>query len=308
MSRIYPIGGGKGGSGKSFVAANLGVLLAKSGKRVALVDLDLGGANLHTFLGLKNPSIGLNEFLNKTCTDLNAASVPTSINNLYLISSSNCPPEVSNLFYAQKLKIIRAIGKLPYEYILLDLGAGCSFNILDFFLTSKEGIFIFTPEPTSIENTFHFIKAVYSRKMNRIIKGEDFQKILQDIRSQSPDVVIRSPQQLFDLILSHDQEKGDVLKEYLNQFDFKLILNQFRKHTDGTIGKKIEKVCTRHFFSNFEFLGNIHYDERVHDAVSSRKVYMTKYAYSVTALDLQNIAERIIKDSTVPKVRSLGNQ
>ncbi|MDY7035928.1 MAG: P-loop NTPase, partial [Thermodesulfobacteriota bacterium] len=63
MAYIYPIGGGKGGSGKSFITANLGALFARQGKKVVLVDLDLGGANLHTLLGLKNPEIGLDEFL-----------------------------------------------------------------------------------------------------------------------------------------------------------------------------------------------------------------------------------------------------
>jgi flagellar biosynthesis protein FlhG len=61
MSITYPIGGGKGGSGKSFITASLGVSLAKEGKRVLLIDLDLGGSNLHSFLGLKNTEIGLNE-------------------------------------------------------------------------------------------------------------------------------------------------------------------------------------------------------------------------------------------------------
>ena len=66
MSETYPIGGGKGGSGKSFIAANLGVLFAKQGKKVVVIDLDLGGSNLHTFLSLKSPKLGLNDFLNKT--------------------------------------------------------------------------------------------------------------------------------------------------------------------------------------------------------------------------------------------------
>ncbi|MBW1996605.1 MAG: hypothetical protein JRJ29_01435, partial [Deltaproteobacteria bacterium] len=268
----------------------------------------LGGANLHTFLGMKTPATGLNEFLNKTCKGLPEVAVPTSINNLYLISSANCPPEVSNLFYAQKLKIIRAIERLPFDYVLLDLGAGCNFNILDFFLTSREGIFIFTPEPTSIENTFYFIRAVYSRKINQIIKREEFVGVVQDIRSMPSKVTIRTPQQLFDLITSCGPEKGALLRDYLREFDFKLILNQFRKQTDGTIGKKIEKVCKRHFLSKFEFIGNIHYDERVHEAVSSRNVYMTKYAYSVTALDLQAIAERMSNQSNTSKMQSLGIQ
>jgi len=65
MPRIYPIGSGKGGAGKSFITANLGVLLSKQGKRVVLVDLDLGGSNLHTFLEHQGQKIDLNDFLNK---------------------------------------------------------------------------------------------------------------------------------------------------------------------------------------------------------------------------------------------------
>lgn len=56
MPAIYSIGGGKGGVGKSFVTASLGALLAGGGKSVALVDLDLGASNLHTFLGLPAPT------------------------------------------------------------------------------------------------------------------------------------------------------------------------------------------------------------------------------------------------------------
>jgi flagellar biosynthesis protein FlhG len=63
MPTIYPIGGGKGGVGKSFVAASLGGYIANSGKTVALVDLDLGASNLHTFLGMPAPDNGLNRYL-----------------------------------------------------------------------------------------------------------------------------------------------------------------------------------------------------------------------------------------------------
>ena len=65
VPQILPIGGGKGGIGKSFIAANLGVLMAKQGIKVALVDLDLGASNLHTFIGEARCRSGLNHFLNK---------------------------------------------------------------------------------------------------------------------------------------------------------------------------------------------------------------------------------------------------
>jgi len=167
MSKIYPISSGKGGVGKSFIAVSLGVLLAKHGKKVVLVDLDLGGSNLHTLLGIKNPKSGIDSFLNKTVNRLEHVAYPTNIEDLFIISSLHCSMEIANLFHVQKQKIISAIRKLPFDYVLLDLGAGTNFNTLDFFLASKEGIFIFTPEPTSIENSFRFIKAAYLRRLKQ---------------------------------------------------------------------------------------------------------------------------------------------
>jgi flagellar biosynthesis protein FlhG len=63
--RIVALGGGKGGIGKTLVSANLGIALAQRGKRVVLVDADLGGANLHTCLGLPQPAATLSDFVSK---------------------------------------------------------------------------------------------------------------------------------------------------------------------------------------------------------------------------------------------------
>ena len=84
MPEIYPIGGGKGGIGKSFVAANLGASIAKQGHQVVLIDLDLGASNLHTFLGIENPKSGINSFLNKSVEKLESIATPTTIPNLFL--------------------------------------------------------------------------------------------------------------------------------------------------------------------------------------------------------------------------------
>ena len=102
MPKIYPIGGGKGGVGKSFVAASLGAMIAQHGKTVALLDLDLGASNLHTFLGMPAPKDGLNLFLNKTAQTLERVAVPTPVTNLFLISSSTCSMEIATCFMPRK--------------------------------------------------------------------------------------------------------------------------------------------------------------------------------------------------------------
>lgn len=140
MPHICAIGGGKGGSGKTFICANLGVLLAAHGKKVILVDLDLGASNLHTLVGQSSLKTGLHDFLNKSVKDLSLTAQPTDITGLHLISSLRCSIESGNLFYVQKQKIIKAIGRLPADFVLLDLGAGTTYNTLDFFLTAHPPI------------------------------------------------------------------------------------------------------------------------------------------------------------------------
>jgi flagellar biosynthesis protein FlhG len=292
MPEIYSIGGGKGGVGKSFIVASLGTLLAKQGRKVVIVDLDLGASNLHTFFGIKNPESGLDDFLNKKATKLADAAVPTAITNLSIISSLHCPMEIANLYHAQKQKIISALRILPFDYILLDLGAGTHFNTLDFFLTWKNGIIILTPEPTSVENSFRFIKAVYLRRLKHIIKQHAFNAAVRNSNADPIHATMRS-HEIIKRILKYNPEKEAFLKKKLNQLQFKIIINQFRKNLDPRLGEKIQTACNRHFYSSFQFLGNISYNEGVYDSVLSQKPFVLKYPYTTSSVDLKKIADKI---------------
>jgi len=297
MTQIFAVGGGKGGSGKSFISANLGVMLAKQRKKVVLVDLNLGAPNLHTMMGLNNLKTGLNNFLNKSVKNLSLTVVPTTIPNLYIISSVGCSLEVGNLFYSQKLKIIRAIWKLPADYVVLDLGAGTTYNTLDFFLASHQGLSVFTPEPTSIQNTVRFIKAVYLRKLKHILKRHAFSTAIKEVEDEADNGVVRSPLDIVDSVMRSDPARAMLLQKELRKLKFKLILNQYRKNIDETLGNKIEKVCNRHFYSQFQFMGNIAYNERVYDSIIARKIFVAKYPYTSTATDFKNLANEMTENN-----------
>ena len=232
MTEIYPIGGGKGGVGKSFITANLGALFAKRGKRVVLIDLDLGASNLHTLLGINNPGNGINSFLDKTAKKLDRVAVPTIIPNLFFISSLHCLIEIANLYYTQKQKLINAIRKLPFDYIFLDLGPGTNYNTLDFFLTSKNGILILTHELPSIENSFRFIKAVYLRKLKQIIKQHAFTSAVKNAAVNDKNAVINSDD-IIKIVLKYDPEKEEFLKEELSELKFKLSAIQLNTNVFG---------------------------------------------------------------------------
>ena len=236
MVHIWPIGGGKGGSGKSFLASSLGRLLAKSGKRTLLIDLDLGAANLHTMVDVRYPEKCFSDFITKKIPVLEDIVLGTPFPNLFLISGAHDSLDIANLPYDKKIKTLKAISKLKYEYILLDLGAGTAFNTLDFFLASQNGIFITTPEPTSIENVYRLMRAIYLRRIRHYFSTVDFKALEKKVGHQSGDGSLNKPEHIISVVKKEHPEKYMLIKKDFNSFKFKLILNQLRKQDNPALG------------------------------------------------------------------------
>ncbi len=131
--KLWSIGGGKGGVGKSIFTMALGITLARLGNRVVLVDGDLGGANLHTMMGIRFPEVTLEDFLLRRVTRLEDILQPTSIEGISLVCGADDLLGAANPTYSQKMRFFKDLEALPADFVLLDLGAGTSFNTLDFF-------------------------------------------------------------------------------------------------------------------------------------------------------------------------------
>lgn len=164
---VWAIAGGKGGVGKSFITANLGVQLASQGQRVVLVDGDLGGANLDTLLGCPAPITNLGHFFSRQAQSLAEIVTPTSVAGLSLIAGDLNSLGAANPAHAQKLKLIRHLKKLDADIVIVDLGAGTTFNTLDLYLAADVGLVVANGEPTSLQNAFGFIKAAALRALER---------------------------------------------------------------------------------------------------------------------------------------------
>jgi flagellar biosynthesis protein FlhG len=293
MAHIWPIGGGKGGTGKSFLTGNIGILLARQRFRTLLIDADLGAANLHTILGLPHPDISLSDFINKRFSTLEEVVLKTPIPNLFLVSGARNKLDIANLAHEQKTKMLRAISRLNYHYILLDLSAGTSFNTIDFFTLSDSGIFVCCPEPTSIENFYRLIRSVYIRKIRQILKAHQFRKLAEKAEARNPDSAINRPEYLLDILREIDPEKGRMIERILHAFQFKLILNQVRKQDNPRIGILLCRIIEKHLGLKIQFIGNVGFDERVHDELCKKGPFIDKYPYSQTTMDLKALIKGI---------------
>ena len=302
--KIWAVGGGKGGVGKSLIAANLGIMLARQADRVVLVDLDLGGANLHTCLGVELPRYTISDFIGRHVDSIDQLIVPTTIKNLGLISGAQDLLDIANLKYAQKQRFLSKLSELDADYIILDLGAGTTFNTLDFFLAADLGMITLVPEPTSIENVYRFIKSALYRKLRALESTMHIKKMIDSIMNQRVENGIHTPADLVNQIEILDPIVGQKIRAEMMQFSPKLIINMVRSQTDIELGYAVSSVCRKYFGIDTELLGYIEYDNLVWQSVRKKTPLLVEFPNSKLVSNFNKIFKRLL-DPNVKFIREI---
>lgn len=292
--KIWAIGGGKGGVGKSLVTANISICLALMGHKVIAVDLDLGGANLHTCLGLPIPELTLSDYISKKVPNFEDLLVRTPIPNLQVVSGAQDEIGIANLKHMHKNKIISKLHALDADYILFDLGAGTSFNTVDFFITADKGILVGLPEPTSIENTYRFIKTVYYRRLKMLEGFLDIEPLINQAMSAKLSTPNSSPTDMVRRIIEINPEMGNRLRQEIAKFQPSLILNQVRSQADIDIGFSIQSVCRRYFGVEMDYLGYLEHDASVWQSVKKRRPLLMEFPNSKLVHHFDRIVHRLL--------------
>lgn len=268
--RIWAVGGGKGGVGKSLISALLSMELARTGEPTVLVDADLGGANIHTLMGVKTPIRTLNDFVNHKYDAIEDICVRTSIDNLKLVCGASEILSLANPQYAQKNKIVQNIMSLPDRHVILDLGAGTSYNVLDFFLIADNPIIVLTPQPISIQNAYAFVRNTVYRKLSRMAAQ---QASLQDLIKTSMDPKnekkMRTILDLYRMIQKEfGKQKAQRFKDAISKIRPMVITNMTRDERDDNAGKIIRLVAEKYLTIHTEEAGAVSYDPLIETMVS----------------------------------------
>ncbi len=291
--KVWAFAGGKGGTGKTAIAANLGLALATFGYRVILVDADLGGANLHTILGIRNPPVTLSDFITHREESLFNIIMDTPNENLKLISGGNEIIGMANLPYQSKMRVKKHIMNLQADYILLDLGAGSNYNVIDFFTMTDEGIIITNPEPTAKLNGYAFLKNCVYRLLNRhFYNNHPVREILANAGKKGASGTYTIP----DIIKMASLLNGDVadqMKELLSRFQPKLIMNKVRKSHHIQEGEILIKLARKFLGVKLGYLGTIEEDENVMEATENMMPFVLLFPKCSASRDVYRIIGRM---------------
>jgi flagellar biosynthesis protein FlhG len=289
--RIVAFGGGKGGIGKSLVAANVGIALARLGHSVLLVDADLGGANLHTCLGVAQPAATLSDFVLRG-VPLAQLAVPTGIERLNLVSGALDALDAANPRAQVRGKLLDELQAQDVDYLLLDLGAGTGVHTLDFFLLAHHGVLVVLPEPTSVENAYRFLKASLFRRLQQLAKELGVERLAEGALG-SRDSAMRTPADVVAHVRTMDAVAADALSQALQSYRVKLVVNQVRAPADESVGPAVASAWKKFFGLEMDYLGGIPYDDAAWRAVRRRRPLLVETPDSDASRQLTVVASRL---------------
>jgi len=304
VAEIWAIGGGKGGTGKTFLSSQLATYLALKKKRVILVDSDFGGANLRYFFNIKKSEKSIkNFFINKE--PLENLLSHTNIKNLKIITGDRNSISISTIKYSQKMKFLRNIKMLNADYILIDLGGGLNFNTIDVFLLADKMIVITVPEITAIDNLFQFVKNAYFRKLNFLLKKHKLKDAAKNIWKDRKIYGIKDVIDLTAYIKNNLDFDGSISNK-ISEFSIFIVLNKLRNPNEINQGFSIKSLCIKYLGIPSIYAGYVGFDENFRKNLSLSD-YLPKFNISTRIQkEITEIAENIVNKEQI-KISSIKN-
>lgn len=299
--KLWSIGGGKGGIGKSIFTLGLGISLARLGYKIIVMDADLGGANLHTLMGVRYPPHNLEDFLLRRIQRLEDIIIETGVKGIGLICGADDILGAANPTYSQKVRILSQIEELAADYVLLDLGAGTSFNTLDFFNYSPGKLCLLTSQATSLQNGYGFIKSALYRQVSReFAKNQEITELLWQTDHKGADSQVGSVMDILARLKSTDPALHQRLQQLLEDYRVFLVVNMVKNDRDTMSGLIIREVASKFLGIQPEILGYISYDLAVEAAVNLMIPFPLDKDESKAAQDLRTVSQKVLELSRLP--------
>ena len=156
-TRVLSVTSGKGGVGKTAVVSNVAVSLARLGKKVLIIDADLGLANVDVVLGI-SPPYNLNHFFSGECTL--AEIMVEGPHGVKILPAGSGVQQFTHLDGQLKMRLIDALDTLDehFDVVLIDTEAGISDNVTYFNVAAQDILIVTTPEPTAITDAYALMK------------------------------------------------------------------------------------------------------------------------------------------------------
>ena len=282
--RLVAFASGRGGTGRSLLAANVAVYLAQAAKKVVVIDADPAGGPLHQLLGAARPPRGFGEFLRGKATGLNELIVDTPIASLGLIGGEGSTFGASRPKQTAK-GTLGAIAALDVDYVIVDLGPADSTLTIDVWLGADIPVLVTLPDPASIDAMYRFAKSAFVRRL-RSVRGLD--RLVGN--------PLGPPPAALDLYRTVRQAGGptEKLEQEIRRYRPTFVVNQTRTVQDLKLGNSIGSAARRRLGHSFDYLGHVESDETVWLAARRYRSLVAEYPEGKASKNIERLGRRLL--------------
>jgi flagellar biosynthesis protein FlhG len=285
--RIYAVGGGRSGVGKSVLATNLAVYLAQMGRKVALIDADPAGGNCHHCLGVDRPL-----HVTKPAS-APATLIETSVMGLACVLSPELASDVGRMKGRDQLKYVKLIHSISDRDVVINVGAGVSNVTCELFALGEVGLLVTIPEPQAIETMYRFVRGLYSRELRVALRSEptrlrDLERALLEFDTLAP------PIEICRYLAKHDAGLGAIAASVLTRLRPRFAINQTRVKSDLELAANLTLVCERRLGVRLDFVGAIDHDDAVWLAHRQRQPLLVNNPSSKAGRGIERMARRLL--------------
>ncbi|ADH86363.1 P-loop NTPase [Desulfurivibrio alkaliphilus] len=307
---MLPVASGKGGAGKSIFAASLAIALARQGARVVAADLDLGGSNLHTYLGLPNTNPGVGDFLKQQRQELRQLLIPTPFDNLRFLPGDGKTPFMANIPSKQRFLLLSQLQQLPADYVIIDLGAGSALNTMNLFGLAKNGIVITTLDTPAMMNALVFLRNfMFANLISLTAHQAPIKKDLLAAYRRSADGTNLTVAEAYRLIEQRDPLLARETRKRCGSFCPRLVYNMADEAEELQVAGRIEGTMKKNLSLQCSTLGLLFHDPAVRQAVRKNRVFLQSRPDTPYARGLAAITQRILHPpATAPTLKELVSE
>ncbi len=296
---IWALAGGKGGVGRTLLAANLGIQIARAGRRVVLVDLDLQGSNLQLYLGYQRLPRSLSDLASGKVALLSELACETPITHLRVVGGLQ-RGELRDDPVAFVRLVADQFVTLSADHIIVDCGSGRLPPTIAAFSESTLGILVTTPEPAAIEAAYLFTEAHLRWCMVRALTGEAMGVIEARFREAGLDPARTSFRNFMTRLATIDPAARDAIAALVRRTQLQLLLNQVRGEADEEASASLASGFRKCFGLNLRLAGAVEHDLSVLMAVQKRRSLSQQYPNAASTKGMARAATRLLSVAVGP--------
>lgn len=326
--RVVAVTGAKGGVGKTLLSTNLALYLATIGRRVVIVDVDADGSNAHTFLGVDRlegiapyvppppsfepqPAFPLEALAEASAEEakpepteepsapaaasspedererpLRLVDTPVPGLSLVLVDEATCRRP------SRRAQLLDRLAEIDAEYVVVDLGAGTTNDLVDFWLGADLSVFVTVPEPTAIENTYRFVRRAFARHLDRAAADvRSRRQLRRELRALGG---APSPLDVVRRLEARGDPLAALVKSAIASFAFRMVINQTRVRADLELGDGIQTAARRRLGVHVDYLGYVDVDDTVWSCVRMQRPLLVETPGTKASRSIEKIARRLV--------------